>query len=249
MPMHDWTLVEAGTYHAFHVAWLGELQKSLNGGVLPSGYYALAEQWAGDSIPDVLGLHESDPDETLFPEPTGGVATLTKTKPKVEVRLTGKELPKPKGKSRTLTIRHTSGHRIIAFVEMVSPANKDRDESVYDFGTKVIAALRSGIHVLLVDPFPPGSVDPLGMHGAVWRRVASEKVEVVEERPLAFASYRADRPVEAFVNHLAVGDDLPDMPLFLSRKKYIDVPLEATYSAAYAGMPAFWRKVLEKKPA
>jgi hypothetical protein len=249
MPMHDWTQVEAGTFHAFHLAWLGELQKSLNGGVLPPGYYALAEQRAGDAIPDVLGLHESDPDESPAPEPTGGVATLTKTKPRVEQRLTGKKLPNPKGKRRTLTVRHTTGHRIIAFVEIVSPANKDRMESVYDFGTKVIAALRSGIHVLLVDPFPPGSADPLGMHGTVWRRVASEKVEVTEERPLAFASYRADRPVEAFVNHLAVGDDLPDMPLFLSRKKYIDVPLEATYSAAYAGMPAFWRKVLEKKPA
>jgi hypothetical protein len=74
-------------------------------------------------------------------------------------------------------------------------------------------------------------------------------VEVIEDRPLAFASYRADRPVEAFVNHLAVGDELPDMPLFLSRTKYSDVPLESTYSAAFAGMPAFWRKVLEKKSA
>ena len=51
MPMHDWNLVDAGTFHAFHLAWIGELQKSLNGGGLPKGYYALAEQYAGGAHP------------------------------------------------------------------------------------------------------------------------------------------------------------------------------------------------------
>jgi hypothetical protein len=170
MPMHDWTQVEAGTYHDFNFGWIVELRKSLNGGLLPSGYYAQAEQWAGGSIPDILGLHESDPEERTPPEPSGGVATLTKTKPKVEERLTGKKLQNPKGKSRSLVVRHTSGHRIIAFVEIVSPANKDRDESVYDFCTKVVTALKAGIHVSLVDPFPPGPADALGMHGVARRR-------------------------------------------------------------------------------
>jgi hypothetical protein len=47
MPVHDWTQVEAGIFHAFHVAWIGEIQKRLNAGMLPKGYYALAEQHAG----------------------------------------------------------------------------------------------------------------------------------------------------------------------------------------------------------
>jgi hypothetical protein len=246
--MHDWTSVEAGTFHAFHLAWLGELQKTLNGGVLPSGYYAMAEQYADGVIPDVLGLRESDPDTTPAPEPNGGVATLTKTRPKVEHRLTAtKEIVK--GKRRTLTVRHTTGHRIVAFIEIVSPANKDRVESVTEFTTKVIAALRSGIHVLLVDPFPPGSADPSGKHGAIWRRLSSDKLEPPEDRPLALAAYDASKPAQAFVNYLSVGDPLPDMPLFLTPTKYIDVPLELTYSAAYAGMPEFWRKVIEKQSA
>ena len=38
---------------------------------------------------------------------------------------------------------------------------------------------------------------------------------------------------------------LIDMPLFLDPDRYIYVPLEATYLAAYRGMPAFWREVLE----
>ena len=35
MPVHDWTRVEAGIFHDFHVAWLPEIRKALNGGLLP----------------------------------------------------------------------------------------------------------------------------------------------------------------------------------------------------------------------
>ncbi len=250
MPIHDWTRVEAGTYHDFHLAWIAELRKSLNGGVLPAGYYAMAEQHAGDIIPDVLGLHESDPDETATPEPSGGgVATLTKTKPKVEERLTSTKVPRRKPSHRRLAIRHTSGHRIVAFVELVSPSNKDRIESVVDFTSKVVGALDTGIHVSLVDPFPPGPADPFGMHGAVWRWLESTAEGPPKGRPLSVAAYAASKPLQAFVNHLAVGDELPEMPVFLTPKKYVPLPLESTYMAAYAGMPEFWRKVIEKKPA
>jgi hypothetical protein len=42
-----------------------------------------------------------------------------------------------------------------------------------------------------------------------------------------------------------VGAALPDMPLFLRPDRYVNVPLATTYDAAYRGMPAFWRGVLE----
>src|SRR3989442_3590073 len=51
--------VTAGTFHAFHVAWIAELQRALNSGVLPDGYYAQAEQVAGQVIADVLALEDS----------------------------------------------------------------------------------------------------------------------------------------------------------------------------------------------
>jgi hypothetical protein len=59
MPVHDWTRVDAGTFHAFHTAWITHLSETLNGGVLPSGYYAMPEQHAGRWIPDVLTLQMS----------------------------------------------------------------------------------------------------------------------------------------------------------------------------------------------
>jgi hypothetical protein len=65
------------------------------------------------------------------------------------------------------------------------------------------------------------------------------------DHPLTLASYRADGVVDAYVEHLKVGDPLIDMPIFLDTDFYINGPLEATYQAGYRGVPNFWRDVIE----
>jgi len=52
--------------------------------------------------------------------------------------------------------------------------------------------------------------------------------------------------VEAYLERLGISDPLPDMPLFLHPDRYVNVPLEVTYQAAFRGMPAVWRDVLER---
>ena len=49
---------------------------------------------------------------------------------------------------------------------------------------------------------------------------------------------------EAFIEPVAVGDTLPEMPLFLTPEVYVSMPLETTYQSAWGAMPAFWRDVL-----
>jgi hypothetical protein len=66
---------------------------------------------------------------------------------------------------------------------------------------------------------------------------------------LTLASCRAAVPVEAYIEHLAFGDPLPEMPLFLDLDTYINVPLELTYQAAFQDMPAYWRAVLKGRRA
>ena len=56
MPIHDWTKVGAGIFHDFHQTWIIEIKRALNAGLLPAGYYALAEQIAGGLGLDVLAL-------------------------------------------------------------------------------------------------------------------------------------------------------------------------------------------------
>jgi hypothetical protein len=249
MPVHDWTLVEAGIFHNMHVAWIPEISKTLNGGLLPEGYYALVEQHAGKTIPDVLTLHGSPPPQKprLSPPPdTGGIA-VAEAPPRVHRQETFE--PSALARRRTLAIRHVTGHRLVAMLEILSPANKDRPQTVEDFAAKVVSALDLGIHVLVVDLFPPGPNDPQGIHGAIRHQLnlSDEPYDLPADEPLTLVSYQAAEKIEARLEHLAPGTVLPDMPLFIRPDKYVNVPLESTYESAYGGMPLFWRNVLEGK--
>src|SRR6266849_3196420 len=132
MPVHDWTKVEAGIFHSFHVGWIPEIGKILNSGLLPEGYYALVEQHAGRSIPDVLTLHASPafPEPFHLPPDTSGT-TLAEAPPKVRRRHSFQ--PTAQGRRRSMAIRRVSGHRLVALLEILSPANKDRREHVEEF--------------------------------------------------------------------------------------------------------------------
>jgi len=246
MPMHDWSRVDAGIYHAFHTAWSSEIQKALNGGLLPEGYYALIEQHAGQAIADVLTLHASAPSPELPPAPsTGGGTALAEAPPRVR----RKQVIEPVAhtRRRSLAVRHVSGHRLIAVIEIVSPSNKDRAAEVIDVAEKVEYMLRHGIHVLVVDPLLPGVHDPRGIHDVIQRclELAPEPYDLPAEEPLTLASYTAGPTVQAYLEHAAIGAPVPDMPLFLAADRYIGVPLENTYQVAYAGMPSYWRGLLD----
>jgi hypothetical protein len=114
----------------------------------------------------------------------------------------------------------------------------------------MVAALELGIHVVLLDLFPPGKHDPDGMHGAVWDRFEpSEDNAPPDDRPFALASYTGGKPAKAYVSFVALGDTLPTVPVFLTPEQYVNLELEPGYTEAYTGMPEFWRNVIEKQPA
>ncbi len=244
MPVHDWTRVDAGTFHGFHTAWVTHISEAMNNGLLPSGYYAMPEQWAGGLIADVLTLQAPD-QPTPRPETGGGGVAVAQTPPKVRRKLSLSPEAAARAARRTLVIRHVSGHRVVALIEIVSSAHKDRPGHIEEFADKAEGALCRGIYVLVVDLFPPGPHDPQGMHGAIWDRFDKEPYILPPDEPLALASYIVDVRPEAYLEHLAVGSPLIEMPLFLNPDRYINVPLEPTYMAAYRGMPAFWRDRLE----
>lgn len=252
MPVHDWPRVDAGIFHAFHMGWNWELQEALNGGRLPPDYYSLVEQQTvrddedtSRRVVDLLTLHAGPSRSGLppLPEIQGGLA-LAEAPPKVRHRATLE--PDYHAQRRTLAIRHVSGHRLVAVIEIVSPANKDRPQNVGQLVWKIEAFLDAGVHVLLVDLFPPGAYDPHGIHGAIgrWIDQSGAAYPLQSDEPLTLASYRAAETPEAFFEHLSVGQTLPEMPLFFDPERYVNVPLEMTYDAAFAAMPQFWREKL-----
>ncbi len=243
MPVHDWTRVNAGIFHNIHNGWITHLTEVLNDGRLPPDYYALAEQVAGGRGPDVLTLQEADSTgDASSGGPRGAVAVAT-APPRVRFTATA-EVNQYALRKRRITVRHVSGDRVIAFIEILSPGNKNSRHALRSFVSKAVSALTHGIHLLLIDLFPPGRRDPRGIHGAVWEELGETNV-MPNDKPLTLAAYSAGYCPTAYVEPVAVGDVLPDMPLFLTPDDYIPVGLESTYLAAWRGVPKKWRAVLE----
>jgi hypothetical protein len=243
MPVHDWTRVSDGTFHDFHYSWVLEIKRALKRGLLPKGYYVMAEQIGGDlGAPDVLTLQMAGEK----PEPEGslaGTATLTESPPAVHASAT---IPRDSyaRMQRTVVIRHTSDDRIVAMIEVMSAGNKSSRHAMRSFLDKAVAALDSGVHLLLVDVHPPGPRDPHGIHRAILNEIGSGDYVLGSARPLTVAAYIGGTVVEAFVEHFAVGEPIPQMPLFLTRENYVRVPLEATYMAAWEDVPQQYQNVL-----
>lgn len=242
MPIHDWTKVRAGTFHHFHQRWVLAIADVLNTGGLPPGYFAMAEQIAGGPEPDVITLG-LDPRPGV---PAGGMAVdAAPPRTRFVVRT---EAAAYAGKANRLTVRHPDGD-VIAVVEIVSPGNKDSRHAIRAFARKAEAFLRAKIHLLVVDPFPPTRRDPQGIHKVIWDRLRDEPFELPPDKRLTLASYSAGGEVVAYVEPVAVGDALADMPLFLTPDRYVPCPLEATYQAAWATFPAVLKGQLEAPPA
>jgi hypothetical protein len=148
-------------------------------------------------------------------------------------------------KRRTLVIRHSSDDRVIALLEILSPGNKSSRHAIRSFVEKATEALYRGYHLLLLDLHPPTRRDPHGIHSAIWGEISDEVFTPPAGKPLTLAAYSAGQTKRAYVQPVAVGDVLPDMPLFLEPETYINVPLEPTYQEAYRGVPSRWRRVLE----
>jgi hypothetical protein len=248
MPIHDWTRVEAGIFHAFHHDWITEIARALNRGLLPGAYYALPEQLADGFGPDVLTLRR--PGGNGAPParetPDGGVA-LAVAPPRVRIRMRA-EANRYAARAKAVTVRHVSNHQVVALVEIVSPENKNNQNGLNAFVRKACDALAAGVHLLLVDLFPPGARDPQGIHRAVWGEDCGADYALPEGKPLTCVAYVGGPGAEAFIEPVGVGDALPEMPLFLTTDVYVSVPLEATYRSAWEGLPAYWRDVLTATP-
>lgn len=242
MPVHDWTRVDAGIFHAFHLSWIAEIARALNRGLLPPNYYALPEQIAGDWGPDVVALKEPTKGGQPDANPPDVVA-LSVAAPKVYFRARA-EASSYARKAKAIVIRHTSGHQVIALMEIVSPGNKSSRHGLYSFVDQAVEFLRAGVHLLIVDLFPSSPRDPQGIPKAIWDDITESDFVLPPDRPLSVAAYIGGPSPEMFIEPTAVGAQLPEMPLFLTSDGYVSVALEATYQSAWEAVPSFWRDVL-----
>lgn len=237
MPIHDWTRLEAGDFHHFHQTWVVNLSNALNGGLLPPEYFAMTEQVAGRPIPDVVTL------QTHGPKDAAGGFAIAEAPPTARVITKIEKLDYAKRADRVV-IRHGRG-KVVAIIEIVSPGNKTSRNAIRAFVQKAADILIQGVHLLVVDLFPPTSRDPHGIHKAIWDEFEDESFEIPPGKPLIVASYIGGDVPTAYVESLGLGDPLPSMPIFLSESRYIPAPLESTYMGAWEVFPSILKQIID----
>ena len=218
MPIHDWTRVDAGLFHAFHHSWITTLAQALNSGILPPDHFALPER----------AMQGPNPDEDAPPR-----SRLT---PREEEQIYVR-------KADHIAVHHGYGN-IVAVVEIVSPGNKASAPALRTYVENAARYFADGVHLLVIDLFPPSKRDPQGIHKAIWSQFMERDVELPAGKPLTVVSYEAQEPA-AYIEPVAVGDVLPEMPIFLKSGYYVPTPLEATYQAAWSVFPAPLKRLLE----
>jgi len=240
MPIHDWSGVPSGIFHHFHQDWSVEIARSLNRN-LPRGLSALVEQRAGPKEGDVLTVESWSQAKRNRPTESGGVLTLDPPRTSI-IRKTSKEIYADK--ANRIVVRHRLG-RIVAVIEIVSPGNKDSRAALRDFLDKTIVFMRQGVHLLIVDLFPPSPRDPFGMHKAIWDEIHEEDFQFPAGKDRLLASYEMGNERTAYIEPIGVGDTRPSMPLFLSQGMHIQVPLEPTYQSTWDASPEVMRTAVE----
>ena len=161
MPMHDWTKVPAGLFHHFHQHWTIELASALNRGRLPEGVDAIVERRSGPLEPDVVVSGTQLP-----PQPNeliGGMTTRERPAAQI-IRRNDRFFYSEK--ANRVVIRQQLGE-VVAVIEILSPGVKD-GLAIHRFVENMVAFLREGVHVLIVDLFPPTLRDPYGIHKLIW---------------------------------------------------------------------------------
>jgi hypothetical protein len=124
------------------------------------------------------------------------------------------------------------GRRLVAAVELVSPANKDRPESRAQFVAKCAALLRQRVSVVLVDLV---TVREFNLYAELLEWVGGRDPALGDDPPGVYAvSCRwrprgASRWLEAWNRPLAPGHPLPVLPLWLSDELAVPLDLEASY--------------------
>ncbi len=209
MPVHDWTRVDVGVFHAFHHGWISEISRELNRIIPADKYYALPVLIFGDTVPP---------------------SSVSKIVDVIEWYA---------NKKKSVAVFRRTDHLTVAVLDIVTPGNKCSRGTIELFGKQYRGVLEPGCNLDVIDLYPPTSRDPEGIHPVIWGEDDAGEYKFDPAHPLTCAAYVGGADAQAFVEPVAVGDVLPNLPLFLLSDVYVNVPLEATYRSAFEALPKF----------
>lgn len=125
----------------------------------------------------------------------------------------------------------TRGRRLVAVVELVSPAHKDRIESRRVFAARCVAFLQKQISVAIVDIV---SIHSGNIYESILNYVGHTDPSLAAGTPSMYAaalrvSKRDKWMLETWVYPLGLGQPLPTLPLWLADNLALPLDLEASY--------------------
>jgi hypothetical protein len=212
-------------WEAFHGWWAATIAGSLNEHLLPSEYFAEFQVTLGTRVEvDAATLTEADASEAAVQTrpwaPPTPVAIMPAVFPDdLEVRVFHGE----------------GGPTLVAAIELVSPGNKDRDETRRAFAAKCAAYLQRGIGLIVVDIVTTRHANlhdelmALMGHADGLRFPAPAPLYATAYRP----AHRKDRnEIDLWREPLALGQPMPTLPLAVRSLGCLPIDLEAIYMEA-----------------
>lgn len=223
-------LSERRPWDSFQSTWASALADWLNDTLLPAGYIALEQIHSGAALEIDVATYAEPPEANG----EGGTATVTRTVwiPATAPLILSATFPP----SCTVEIVASEGGRtLVAAIELVSPANKDRPVTRRQFAAKCATYLSRGIGLIVVDVV---TTRQFNLHNEMIELMGGD---VRQAMPLNSAIYAVGyRPlqeagagrIEAWPQPLQVGEVLPTLPLSLAADVCLPLDLEAAYSVA-----------------
>ena len=211
-------------WNTFHSAWASTLASRLNA-VVPGEFRVHENLKLGGGV-------EIDVATVRSPPGANGADTPRQSAwhPPAPAATTPAVFP---DRFEVLVFRQFGGRQLVAAIELVSPGNKDRDETRTAFANKVASYLHEGVSVLVVDVVTERRAN---LHDDLVLALGfPEDLRMGGDGALYAASYRPvvrdGRPeIDIWLNPFAIGDPLPTMPLRLIADYFVPVELEATYA-------------------
>jgi hypothetical protein len=201
--------------------------------LLPDDYTAEPRVHLGSYFEiDVSAYEDETPKKPRSSEHanTGGVATATSAPP--EPTLTLDVDLDEQYEYEVLVYDQSRGRRLVAAVEIVSPANKDRRENRRAFVTKCAALLQQGVCVSIVDLVTTRNFnlycDMLAVHDRSDPAFAPNPPSIYAVT-CRFRRIERSPKLETWAYPLAVGRPFPNLPVWLSDDLHVSLELEASY--------------------
>lgn len=233
MPLRDHFRPPVSSRHSwegFHAQWPAMLVQRLSP-VLPSGFTAEPRVHLGRYFElDIGGFEGEEPLPGAPPSP-GATAPAPYTAPHPTVTIEA-DLAE-QYEYEVLVFDEERGRSLVAAVEFVSPANKDRPEHRQAFVAKCAALIQKGICVSVVDVV---TVRQFNLYTDLLSLIGKEDPSLGPEQPHLYAVTIRGRTgagsrslLDAWFYPLTPGQPLPPLPLWLSADSSVSLDLEASY--------------------